>query len=83
MCKHISQIGDNMGNITLSIPKELHQKMKQYTELKWSEIARQAFEKKLVEVELMKKLLNKSKLSEKDAERIGNKIKGDIRKRFG
>ena len=57
--------------------------MKQYTELKWSEIARQAFEKKLVEVELMKKLLNKSKLSEKDAERIGNKIKGDIRKRFG
>jgi len=32
--------------MTLSVPEELHQKMMQHPEFKWSEIARQAFEKK-------------------------------------
>ena len=82
MCCHIIQIGDNMGNVTLSIPKELHEKMKQRTELKWSDIARQAFEKKLREIELMEKLLSKSKLTEEDAERMGHEIKAKMRKRF-
>lgn len=71
-----------MGNVTLSIPEELHQKMKQHSELKWSEIARQAFERKLIEIELVKKMLEKSKLTEKDAEKIGNRIKSEMRKRF-
>jgi predicted CopG family antitoxin len=71
-----------MGNITLSIPEELHEKMKQHTELKWSDIARQAFEKKLREIELMEKLLGKSELTEEDAERIGHEIKAKMGKRF-
>ena len=68
--------------MTLSIPKELHRKMKRHTELKWSDIARQAFEKKVNEVELMDKILSKSELDEKDAERIGHEIKSKINKRF-
>ncbi|MBI2543347.1 MAG: hypothetical protein HYW24_04120 [Candidatus Aenigmarchaeota archaeon] len=71
-----------MSNMTLSVPEELHKKMRQHTELKWSDIARQAFEKKLKEIELSEKLLSKSNLTEDDAERIGHKIKGKIRKRF-
>lgn len=82
MCSHIIQIGDRMANITLSVPEEMLEKMKRHTELKWSDIARQAFEKKLKEIELMEKLLSKSELTEEDAERIGHEIKARMRKRF-
>lgn len=68
--------------MTLSVPEELYNKMKQHTELKWSDIARKSFENKLNEIELLDKMLSKSKLSEKDAEIIGHKIKAEMRKRF-
>lgn len=68
--------------MTLSVPEELYNKMKQHTELKWSDIARKSFENKLNEIELLDKLLSKSKLSEKNAEIIGHQIKAEIRKRF-
>lgn len=71
-----------MANMTLSIPEDLFKKMKKHKELKWSEIARQAFEKKLREIELAESLLSKSELKEEDAERIGHEIKARIRKRF-
>lgn len=71
-----------MANMTLSVPEELHQRMKQHTEFKWSDVARQAFEKKLKEIELADRLLSKSKLTEDDAERIGHKLKSEIRRRF-
>jgi hypothetical protein len=31
-----------MANITISIPEELYRKMKRYSEVKWSEVARKA-----------------------------------------
>ncbi len=68
--------------MTLSLPEELHKKMKRHTELKWSDIARQAFEKKLNEVELLEKILKKSELSEYNSERIGHEIKSRVNKRF-
>lgn len=71
-----------MGNITLAVPEELHRKMRKHTELKWSDIARQAFEKKLREIELAEKILGKSELTEEDAERIGHEVKATMRKRF-
>ncbi len=71
-----------MANMTLSVSDDLQKKMKQHTEIKWSDIARQAFETKLGQLEFMEKVLAKSKLTEDDAEKIGHKIKGEIRKRF-
>jgi len=71
-----------MTNMTLSIPEQLHKKIKLHTELKWSDIARQAFETKLNELEFMENVLRNSKLTEEDAEEIGHKIKAEIRKRF-
>jgi rhamnose utilization protein RhaD (predicted bifunctional aldolase and dehydrogenase) len=71
-----------MANITLSVPEDLHRRMRQHTELKWSDVARQAFERKLKEIELAEKLLSKSRLTEEDAERIGHLMKKRMRKRF-
>lgn len=71
-----------MPNMTLSVPQELHKEMQQHSEIKWSDIARQAFEKKVRELHWIERLLEKSELTEEDAERIGHKIKREIRKRF-
>lgn len=70
-----------MVNMTLSIPQDLHLVIKKHNEIKWSEVARRALWEHAKKVELMEKLVSKSKLTEKDAEKIGNKIKAEIAKR--
>ncbi len=71
-----------MVNITLTVPTEMYKEMKRHKELKWSDIARQAFKKKLQEIKLVNKMLSNSELTEDDAEIIGHKIKHEIRKRL-
>lgn len=71
-----------MVNMTLSIPEEIHKEMSMHTEIRWSEIARRAFELKIKELHLMDIVLAKSKLTEEDAEEIGHKIKHEMAKRF-
>jgi hypothetical protein len=70
-----------MTNMTLAIPEELHRIMRQRKEIKWSEIARQAIQDRANKLELMDRLLKKSKLTEKDAIEIGRKINKGIVKR--
>ena len=82
MCEHIIHIVIKMVNITLSVSEQTYKKMKKHTELEWSDIARLAFEKKLIELELVDKLLKNSTFTERDAETIGHKIKSRIRKRL-
>ena len=64
-----------MTNITLAIPGELHKKMKQFSEIRWSEIARRAIEQRINDLEVMEKIVSKSKLTKKDVEEISKKIK--------
>ncbi len=40
-----------MVNMTMAIPEQLHKVMKKHAEIKWTEVARQAIEKKAREVE--------------------------------
>lgn len=71
-----------MVNMTLSVPEDLHKEMGIHTEIRWSDVARQAFEKKIQELHWMDQILSKSTLTEKDAEEIGHAIKREMRKRF-
>ena len=71
-----------MTNMTLSVPEGLFKEMNSHTEIKWSDVARQAFQRKVAELHWMDKVLEKSKLSEADAERIGHKIKAVVSRRF-
>ena len=71
-----------MTNMTLSVSDDLHKEMQVHSEIKWSDVARQAFEKKVKELHWIDKLLEKSTLTEKDAEEIGHKIKHEMGKRF-
>ncbi len=70
-----------MTNMTLAVPEELHDIMQKHSEIKWSEVARQALWGKARKLELMNKILSKSGLTDEDAERIGHKIKQEIAKR--
>ena len=63
-----------MVNMTLAIPKELHKKMKKHSEVKWSEVARKGLKKHLSMLEIMDELAKDSKLTEKDALEISEKI---------
>lgn len=67
--------------MTLGIPDDLHEIMKKHSQIKWSEVARLALWNEARKLDLMDKLLAKSKLTEEDALIIGRKIKHEIAKR--
>lgn len=71
-----------MTNITLSIPDDLHSRMKIHSDIRWSEVARKAIEQRVEDLEIMDKLTAKSKLTKKDADEIGEKIKESIAKKL-
>jgi len=64
-----------MPNITLSIPEEIHKKMKSLPEVRWSEVARRAIEERINDFEAIEKISSKSKLTKKDVDEISKKIK--------
>ena len=82
MRTHIIHIGDNMPNITLSIPWELHQIVKQHNEIKWSEIARRGMWEQAKKVQLMDKLTENSEFSEEDVAFLDHKVKERLLKRL-
>lgn len=69
--------------MTLAIPDELAKKMKAFPEIRWSEIARSAIERRVHDLEIMNRIASKSKLTSKDVEEISKKIKIGIAKRHG
>lgn len=71
-----------MANMTLAIPDGLKKKMAKHKDIRWSNIAREVFEERINELELMNQILKNSEMREEDAETIGHKIKAEIRKRF-
>ena len=71
-----------MGNITLSIPNNVHEEMKHFSEIKWSEVARKAIVERLETLKMADKLAKNSKLTEKDVDEFSNKIKSLAAKRF-
>lgn len=44
-----------MVNITTSIPKDLHDKMKKYSEVKWSEVVRKALAEYIARLEIVER----------------------------
>ena len=71
-----------MGNMTLSIPNQVQNEMKQFTEVRWSEVARKAIIEKIETLKTAEKLASKSKLTKKDIEEFNKKIKMNSRNKF-
>ncbi|MBI1972358.1 MAG: hypothetical protein HYS53_03595 [Candidatus Aenigmarchaeota archaeon] len=69
--------------MTLAVPEDLKKIMERHKEVKWSEVARVAMWEHAKKLELMDKLVSKSKLTEREAAEIGRKIKKEVARRHG
>ncbi|MGM5482711.1 MAG: hypothetical protein ACQESF_04580 [Nanobdellota archaeon] len=72
-----------MGNVTLSIPNDLHDRMKKHSEIRWSEVIRKTITEKINTLDMMDRLTNKSKLTETDVDKISEIIDGNVAKKLG
>ena len=71
-----------MPSMTLSIPQELHTLIKRHNEIRWSEIARRAMWEYARKLQELDKITQKSKMTEKDAESIGKKVKKSVQAHY-
>jgi L-aminopeptidase/D-esterase-like protein len=71
-----------MANITLPVSEELKNKMEQFPEINWSEVARQTIKEKAVQLAILKAIATKSKLTEKDALELGRKVNKGLARRY-
>ena len=51
-------------------------------EINWSAVARKAFEEKVIQIDMLQKIANKSMLTQKDADEISDKINKSMSKKF-
>ena len=70
-----------MPSLTLSVPRDLKEKMEEFPEINWSEVARQAIMHKTRILEKMESLLSKSTLAEEDVLKQSHDIKKAVLKR--
>lgn len=71
-----------MVTMTLAVPNDLKNKMDSFPELNWSEVARQAFKQKISDLEIINRFAKSSRLTEKDAKILGNKVSRGLAKRY-
>ena len=67
-----------MTSLTLSVPKELKQKMDKFDWLNWSSIAREAFIKRMRQIEILEKFekdFEKSKLTNEECVKLGRELR--------
>ncbi|MBI3252942.1 MAG: hypothetical protein HYZ52_06505 [Candidatus Omnitrophica bacterium] len=70
-----------MPNMTLAIPADLKEKMGHFTEINWSEVARQAIREKAQFLEKMNRLFSGSKLNDRDVEKYAAMIRKNVLKK--
>lgn len=75
--------GDYMTNITLSVPDNIKKMMDNYSEVKWSEVARKAIIQKLATLRRLDELSKTSKITDKDIKEIEHIIKSRAAKKHG
>lgn len=71
-----------MSNVTVSVGDDLKSKMDRHPEINWSEVARQAINEKIKDLELIDKIASRSQLTEEDVEELSKKIDQDAAERI-
>ena len=71
-----------MVSMTLAVPVELKQKMDCFAEINWSEVARQAFQQKIRDLDFLNEFKAKSTMTEAEAVNFGKKMNKDISKKY-
>ena len=71
-----------MATLSVAVPEALKQKMNALDEINWSAVARNAFEDKIKQVTLLKNIVKKSELTERDAKVLSRRINERMAKKF-
>ncbi|MFH1710949.1 MAG: hypothetical protein ABH840_01430 [Nanoarchaeota archaeon] len=71
-----------MPNLTISISEELRKELSEFKVMNWSEVAREAFEKKVIQLRILESFSKDSELTQKDALRLGRKVNEALSKRL-
>jgi len=71
-----------MPNLTISIPDKLKEELSEFKIMNWSEVAREAFEKKIVQLRILESFSKDSELTQEDALRLGRKVNEALSKRL-
>ena len=82
MCIYIYSLEvADMVNVTINVPIDLKTKLETYPEINWSEVARQAWNEKVHQLDLMNKLTKKSKASDASIAELAKLIKHGMARR--
>lgn len=71
-----------MPTITLSVPEDLKREMDESPEMNWSEVARAAIRERVAQLSILRSIVAKSRLTEKDALELGRKINKSLHEHF-
>lgn len=71
-----------MPNMTLALPEDVYQIVKEHSEIRWSEIARRAIAAYAKKLALLDALTANSELTEEDIMELDEKIKEGIFKHY-
>ena len=71
-----------MPNLTIAIPEELRKKLSEFRIINWSEVAREAFERKIIQLKILESFSKDSELTQEDALRLGKKVNEALSKRI-
>lgn len=78
-----------MGELAVKIPDDIMEEVEKHSEVNWSEVIGKAVKKELEErakrkliLTALKKVLENSKLTEKDALELGDELKDRMWKRY-
>ena len=67
-----------MGNITLALPDDLHDRMRRHSEIRWSEVVRKSIHEKVELLDAMDEIAKKSKLTEEDVSELASRINREV-----
>ena len=74
-----------MANITISVPRDLKDKLDKFPEINWSKLTSILLYQKIKRLELLKELdeiLADSKLTDEDCIKLGKQLKKEIAKKY-
>lgn len=71
-----------MVNVTISVSEDLKKKLEKFPEINWSEVARQAWEEKTRQLDLLNELTKKSTATDADIAELAMKIKKGLAKKY-
>ena len=71
-----------MPNLTIAIPEELRKKLSEFKVMNWSKVAREALEKKIIQLRILESFSKDSALTQEDALRLGKKVNEALSKRL-